>query len=478
MKGMVYLKKGLLKRTTALLLVLGMVMAPSALAENTQFVDIMPINNPVDMPDATVTALLESLALLEVYYAEADLESWMDILAAYALDVLPENADQPEEESPAAQILCGLALGKDPFTLPGDPASTLAASQKADGSFGESISEHVYAMLALSHAYVRTYNADTALAYLESLQREDGGYEAWGGVTEATGLALLVLEGKPAERAAAFLLTQMTEDGGFVGYPELDPQDDSCTAATVLNGLIAAGATVPPEAVTRLLSHQDQDGVFSWKLGTDPDPLFSTPQCALTVAHLIAGKTVFESLPFYIASPDSDIYADWDTIPVWARDGVVFARKRSLMVGDTTGNFMPDRIMKRSELAALLKSLGLSRGTKDAETYTDVLPGAWYADAVRYVGENNLMWGQDGLFQPDATLTREELAFWLAQALDLTVTYSESGPMDLSKARPEYADAVHAMFAEGLMVGDGTRFNPSSAVTRAQMATMLKKLHD
>lgn len=474
------MKKPLWRRAAALVLasVLTLSLAQTAMAEDmvedAEPIEIVPISLPINI--SVDPALAESLVLLTAYYSQTTPESWEDFLAACALGVLPEDAALPEYGNLATLILCALAAQRNPYELPGCPPDALAVSQKADGSFGESLSDHVYAMLALDRAPSPKYRRDKAEDYLLSCQREDGSFEAWGGVVEPTALALLALSGEPAERAAAFLLAQMTEEGGFVGYPDLDPQDDSCTAAVALSGLIAAGAEIPAEAVTRLLSHQDENGLFSWKLGMDADPLFATPQCALAVAQLVGGS-VFETLPSYVITQYTPPYGDWDTVPLWAQDGVLFALERGLMTGNANGDFLSNRVMTRAELAAILMSLGLSREPSAQTEYTDVRPSDWFAGAVRYVSENGLMWGEDGLFQPHRPLTREETAFWLAQALDLVVTGQDTAPADLAMVTPEYADAVHAMFDEGLMIGDGTRFYPGIAVRRADMAVLLQRLH-
>ena len=423
-------------------------------------------------PSASAQTALDRAA---AYYAEAGAESWEDILALYAMDSLPKGLSMPEDLSPSAQVLCALALGLDPYALKGCPPYALAAAQKAGGALGDSLTEHIYAMLALKLAPARLYDKDAAMAWLVGQQTANGSFEAWGSVTEPTGLALLVLDGNPAERAAAFLLTQMTENGGFVGYPEYGTDPDSCTTASVLSGLIAASASIPDAVTAHLLSYQDESGAFRYLAGLDADPVYATPQCARVLGEL-AGGSVYARLA--AAAPEAPPYADWADIPAWGHDYVLYALDSEWMIGDTQGRFNPGGEITRAELAMILMTLNLNADGRFGASYTDVRPGEWFAEAVRYVSENGLMEGDGNQFKPREILTREEIAFYLARGLGLMVTTPDRQPSDISAVTPAYADGVRAVFAEGIMIGGAAGvFNPKGRFTRVELAGLLNNLH-
>ena len=79
-----------------------------------------------------------------------------------------------------------------------------------------------------------------------------------------------------------------------------------------------------------------------------------------------------------------------------------------LLSGDENGLFHPEASMTRGELAAMLTSaLNLPAGK---QTFSDVPENAWYANAVSAIAARGFMKGDGtGAFHPEATLTNQEL---------------------------------------------------------------------
>jgi len=79
--------------------------------------------------------------------------------------------------------------------------------------------------------------------------------------------------------------------------------------------------------------------------------------------------------------------------------------------------------------------------------------------------------GDDGLFQPEAGLTRAQLCAMLSSALNL----SSASPAPFSDVAADawYADAVAAMTARGFMAGTGhNTFSPDAPLTRQELYTV------
>jgi hypothetical protein len=130
-------------------------------------------------------------------------------------------------------------------------------------------------------------------------------------------------------------------------------------------------------------------------------------------------------------------------------------------------------------MAALLVRLtGAKEVTPAQPTFTDVAPGAWYYSAIETAVRAGLFKGYtDGSFQPDATLTREQLA-----ALAVRLTGAATGTTQLPFAdradiAPWAEEAVAAAYAQGLLRGvSDTEFAPQMSVTRAQAAALMVRL--
>lgn len=111
--------------------------------------------------------------------------------------------------------------------------------------------------------------------------------------------------------------------------------------------------------------------------------------------------------------------------------------------------------------------------TAPAAVFTDVAKGDWFYDAVQYVCENDMMQGVGGSrFAPDSTLTRAMVAqilYNLEERPDGSAT-----PFADVKADAWYADAVRWAADAEIVQGYGPdRFGPENPVTREQLAQML-----
>ena len=105
-----------------------------------------------------------------------------------------------------------------------------------------------------------------------------------------------------------------------------------------------------------------------------------------------------------------DIFPDVDRSH-YAFDDINDLRWHDVVAGDDTGYFNPDRAVTRAEAVKMLCRVF---GVESAEEYAfgDVQSGSWYYGFVGGVAYKNglVLGGSDGLFNPDAFITREDLA--------------------------------------------------------------------
>ena len=100
----------------------------------------------------------------------------------------------------------------------------------------------------------------------------------------------------------------------------------------------------------------------------------------------------------------SDVEAD-----IWYADAVYFVTSRGIMSGTSETTFSPDAPATRGMVALIIKNIN---GTDEKVywSYLDVPEDAWYADAVAWCSDKDIMEGYgNGYFGPDDSITREQL---------------------------------------------------------------------
>lgn len=170
---------------------------------------------------------------------------------------------------------------------------------------------------------------------------------------------------------------------------------------------------------------------------------------------------------------------DPDAPGSWYVEAVLWAEANGIMNGydNGTGNFGPNDVMTRSQLAGVLYNRA---GNPDVdrsslEGYTDVAD-TWYTDAVAWAIENGVIVGNAGQFRPDDPATREEFVTILwrledepAGAGDLS-TFPDGGETSsFAQAAMEWAigaDVIHGNSATGTL-------DPTDQLTRGMGAGLV-----
>lgn len=196
------------------------------------------------------------------------------------------------------------------------------------------------------------------------------------------------------------------------------------------------------------------------------------------------------------ADPDrpcpSEAYADLDA-SAWYHDSVDWAIETGAMTGyaDGSNRFGPGDPLLRGQAARVLWNLlGDGDETAPATALSDVAQGEWYSNGVNWAVREGYMNGYgdgSGAFGVGDALTREQFACVVANVAGADLSSADPSALDGLGGADEVSDWAEAAVAwavgQGVINGaeleDGTRdLQPGRAITRAEMATMMKNAVD
>ena len=114
------------------------------------------------------------------------------------------------------------------------------------------------------------------------------------------------------------------------------------------------------------------------------------------------------------------------------------------------------------------------RGEDPCARFTDLVPGSWYYDSVRYTLEQGLFYGTSATtFRPEGDMSRAMLVTVLWR-LAKKPANSHQNPFRDVPAGKYYTDAVLWAAENGIVYGvTQNTFRPDDPVTREQMAAIL-----
>ena len=154
----------------------------------------------------------------------------------------------------------------------------------------------------------------------------------------------------------------------------------------------------------------------------------------------------------------------------------------SVIKGNEINEFLPDNNISRAEFTAMVIRMLGAEVVEYSGSFGDVAESDWYADYVETAYKNSIISGFDGRFMPNDMITREEMVKIVVDAYKLmhedfeTVDYNIqfTDNHEISDWALGYIKtAVFYEIVSGM--GDGT-FMPKGLATRAQAATVIKKL--
>lgn len=166
----------------------------------------------------------------------------------------------------------------------------------------------------------------------------------------------------------------------------------------------------------------------------------------------------------------------------WFYDSVKYVYENELMTGVTGSDFAPYATTTRGMIVTILWRMAGQPVPFGNSQFTDVAHGSYYQLAIAWAAEQGIVNGVTATeFQPDANITREQLAvilFRYAQYMGMdSVVLSENLWFNDADQISAYAiPAMNWAVYEGLISGTGNgNVEPQSVANRAQVATILAR---
>ena len=160
----------------------------------------------------------------------------------------------------------------------------------------------------------------------------------------------------------------------------------------------------------------------------------------------------------------------------WFSDAVSYVQERGLMSGTSATRFSPNEPTTRAMLVTILYRAAGQPEYATPVSFADVADNAYYADAVAWASENNIVTGYSRTrFGSNDPVSREQIAAILwryAGSPEVGVAQDFADERQISS----YAvDAVDWARQNGVISGrPGNRFDPKANATRAEVATILR----
>jgi hypothetical protein len=169
----------------------------------------------------------------------------------------------------------------------------------------------------------------------------------------------------------------------------------------------------------------------------------------------------------------SDMPAETD----WSYAALKAAMDNDLLRG-SGGKLQPEALLTRGQLAAVVVRAFGARTASGLTTYTDVAASAWYHDDMARAVAMGVLNGSEGRLRPEDSITRQEAFTILARAMKLS-----GGPVSALDSYPDRGDvaswaeeAMAALISGGYIQGNGASLNPTAVITRAEFAQVMYKL--
>ncbi len=175
--------------------------------------------------------------------------------------------------------------------------------------------------------------------------------------------------------------------------------------------------------------------------------------------------------------PSSYLRFKFNDVPVdhWAEDHIYFLYDTTYLKGVGGGKFGLEQGLTRAHAAILMnRAKNISTENRPDPGFTDVPKGhKYYEDIAAAVDEGIFVGVTESKFDPDATLTRAQMAVVLQRVYQFSKA-SKDHPFTDVKNGVWYDDAVTRLYDAGITAGvTKTKYGPDETITREQFAVFM-----
>ena len=265
------------------------------------------------------------------------------------------------------------------------------------------------------------------------------------------------------------------------------------TVPTAENGTITADKATAQEGDTVTLTVRPAEGYVLQSL---------TATCAAAAPGTVPLQEKGEGI-YTFAMPAGDVTVTgtfaleeeeeepWPPFPftdvpetMWYYDSVYYVYAHGLMNGTAATLFSPGNPTTRGMLVTILYRMEGSPQGAGWGPFTDVTPGAYYAQPIAWAALNSIVNGiTSTTFAPDRNVTREQMAAILYRytawkGWDVSQQGNLFQFTDWQKVQTYARTPLAWAVASGLIQGkENQRLDPGGPATRAEVATILQRFH-
>ncbi len=178
----------------------------------------------------------------------------------------------------------------------------------------------------------------------------------------------------------------------------------------------------------------------------------------------------------------SKYFKDVDSNLSWAVEAIDYLYEEGVVTGIGSSRYLPNSSVTRGDFMLMLyRALDLKATAKG--NFSDVPKGSYYYDAIAAAKALGIAQGDGAKFRPNASISRQDAMVLVARSLEVArITIPSGSSSDLKSFSDRglisnYAsEAVASLVKAKIIQGDGSRINPKSNITRAEMAVILQRV--